>query len=312
MLYGTSALSVMKPFSTEQKTQIVKFYLKHGSAVLTQRQYRSHFKVRKAPTIKTIQRLTEKFLAEGSTDNKNSGKSGRKKTSRSQEAIRKVAEQVGQTPKVSVRRLASRVGLSKSSTHRILKRDLNLSAFKFKVSQKLSSADFEQREEFCKWFLQQCTNSPSFLSCVWWSDEAHFHLNGQVNRQNYRFWAERPPEEVLEAPLHSPKVTVWCALSAQGIIGPFFFENGAGETVNVNSRRYLAVLKLFLRALTARCADTLNQQWLQQDGATAHTSRANLAWLHERLEGRLISRRAAVAWPPHSPDLTPLFTCGGI
>ena len=71
--------SVMKPFSTEQKTQIVKFYLKHGSAVLTQRRYRSHFKVRKAPTIKTIQRLTEKFLAEGSTDNKNSGKSGRKK-----------------------------------------------------------------------------------------------------------------------------------------------------------------------------------------------------------------------------------------
>ena len=115
------------------------------------------------------------------------------------------------------------MGLSKSSTHRILKKDLNLSAFKFKVSQKLSSADFEQREEFCKWFLQQCTNSPSFLSCVWWSDEAHFHLNGQVNRQNYRFWAERPPEEVLEAPLHSPKVTVWCALSAQGIIDPIFF-----------------------------------------------------------------------------------------
>ena len=306
MLCGTSALSVMKPFSTEQKTQIVKFYLKHGSAVLTQRQYRSHFKVREAPTIKTIRRLTEKFLAEGSVDNQNPGRSGRKKTSRSQEAIRKVTEHVTQTPKVSVRRLASRVGLSKSSTHRILKKDLNLTAFKFKVSQKLSAADFEQREEFCKWFLQQCTNSPSFLSCVWWSDEAHFHLNGQVNRQNYRFWAERPPQEVLETPLHSPKVTVWCALSAQGIIGPFFFENGAGETVTVNSRRYLAVLKRFLRALTARCADTLSQQWLQQDGATAHTSRANLAWLHERLEGRLISRRAAVTWPPHSPDLTPL------
>ena len=160
---------------------------------------------------------------------------------------------------MSVRRLASRVGLSKSSTYRILKKDLALSAFKLKVSQKLFAADFEQREQFCKWFLEKCTNNPNFLSCVWWSDEAHFHLNGQVNRQNYRFWAERPPEEVLEAPLHSPKVTVWCALSAQGIIGPFFFENGAGETVTVNSRRYLTMLKRFLRALTARCADTLNQ-----------------------------------------------------
>ena len=72
-------------------------------------------------------------------------------------------------------------------------------------------------------FLQQCTNSPSFLSCAWWSDEAHFHINGQVNRQKNRFWTERPPEEVLEAPLHSPKVTV-CALSAQGIIGILFLK----------------------------------------------------------------------------------------
>ena len=45
MLYDTSALSVMKQFNTEQKTQIVKFYLKHGSAVLTQKQYRSHFMI---------------------------------------------------------------------------------------------------------------------------------------------------------------------------------------------------------------------------------------------------------------------------
>ena len=79
MLYGSSALSIMKPFNTEQKTKIVEFYLKHGSAVLTQRQYRRHFKVREAPTIKTIQRLTEKFLAEGFIRNQNAGNSGRKK-----------------------------------------------------------------------------------------------------------------------------------------------------------------------------------------------------------------------------------------
>ena len=103
--------------------------------------------------------------------------------------------------------------------------------------------------------------------------------------------------------MHSPKVTVWCALSANEIIGPIFIENTAGETVTVNSRRYLGVLKRFLRALNSKCADTLNQQWFQQDGATAHTSRDNLAWLQDRFEGRLISRRAAVSWPPHSPDL---------
>ena len=143
--------------------------------------------------------------------------------------------------------------------------------------------------------------------CVWWSDEAHFHLNGQVNRQNYRFWAERLPEEVLDTPLHTPKVTVWCALSSQGIIGPFFFENGASQTSPSIPGANLPCSNTSCGpARSAKCTDTLNQQWLQQDGATAHTSRANLAWLHERLEGRLISRRAAVTWPPHSPDLTPL------
>lgn len=306
MLLGTSALLVMKQLSKEHRTLIVQFYLKSGSVILTQRRFRNHFKTREAPTPKTIQRLTEKFLAVGSIHNQNTGKSGRKRTSRHQESIRKVAERVSETPKVSVRRLASQVGLSKSSTHRVLKRDLDLTAYKLTVSQKLTADDFGKREAFCRWFLQKCVDSPSFLNGVWWSDEAHFHLNGQVNRQNYRFWGQHPPQEVLEAPLHSPKVTVWCALSAQGIIGPIFLENAAGETVTVNSQRYLAVLKRFYRTLAIKCADTLNEQWLQQHGATAHTSCANLAWLNDRFGGRLISRRSAVNWPAHSPDLTPL------
>ena len=223
MLFGTSALSVMKPFNTEQKTRIVKFYIKHGSAVLTQRQYRRHFKVREAPTIRTIQRLTDKFLAEGSISNQNAGKLVGKNIPQSgghtegRGACRSDTENAGAAPRVSGE------GLSKSSSHRILKKDLALSALKFRVSQKLSAADFEQRQQFCECFLEKCTNNPNSLSCVWWSDVAHFHLNGQGNRQNYRIWAERPSEEALEAPLYSPKVAVWCALSAQGIIATFFF-----------------------------------------------------------------------------------------
>ena len=115
--------------------------------------------------IKTIQRLMERFLAEGPISNQNSGKKWLKQILQSG-GLRKVAEHVGQAPKVSVRRLAIRVELNRSSTYRILKEDLKLSAFKFQACQKLSAADSKQREEFCKWFLQQCNNSPSFLSSV--------------------------------------------------------------------------------------------------------------------------------------------------
>ena len=295
----------MSQLSTVQRTAIVNFYLRTGSIISTQRLFHKHFKGQGTPTNKTIQRLTEKFLAQGSVNNQNTGKSGRKKQSRSVHNVQKVAERVSRTPQVSVRRLASQVGLSAASTWRILKTDLGLSPYKVTVCQELSATDCHHREVFCKWFLEKCAAKPSFLNCVWWSDEAHFHLNGLVNRQNYRFWGKDRPREVIEIPLHSPKVTVWCAVSAQGVIGPFFFEDDAGNTATVNAKRYLAVLKRFLRALNAKCADTFNEQWLQQDGATAHTSTDNLEWLQNHFEGRIISRRTAVSWPPRSPDLTP-------
>ncbi|GFV20315.1 hypothetical protein TNCV_4140781 [Trichonephila clavipes] len=56
-------------------------------------------------------------------------------------------------------------------------------------------------------------------------DEAHFWLNGYVNKQNCRIWSEANPQVYVETPLHPEKLTVWCALWAGGIIGPYFFKN---------------------------------------------------------------------------------------
>ncbi|GFT97920.1 uncharacterized protein TNCV_2168151 [Trichonephila clavipes] len=49
-------------------------------------------------------------------------------------------------------------------------------------------------------------------------DEAHFWLNGYVNKQNCRIWSEANPQVYVETPLHPEKLTVWCALWAGGII----------------------------------------------------------------------------------------------
>ncbi|GFX14154.1 putative transposable element [Trichonephila clavipes] len=49
-------------------------------------------------------------------------------------------------------------------------------------------------------------------------DEAHFWLNGYVNKQNCRIWSESNPQMYVETPLHPEKLTVWCALSAGGIL----------------------------------------------------------------------------------------------
>ncbi|GFY00607.1 DUF4817 domain-containing protein [Trichonephila clavipes] len=69
------------------------------------------------------------------------------------------------------------------------------------------------------------------------SDEAHFWLNGYVNKQNCRIWSEANPQVYVETPLHPEKLTVWCTLWAGGIIGPYFFKNDEGHNVTVNGDR---------------------------------------------------------------------------
>ncbi|GFV50539.1 hypothetical protein TNCV_4289381 [Trichonephila clavipes] len=49
-------------------------------------------------------------------------------------------------------------------------------------------------------------------------DEAHFWLNGYVNKQNCRIWSEANPQVYVETPLHTEKLTIWCALWAGGIL----------------------------------------------------------------------------------------------
>ncbi|GFX40090.1 histone-lysine N-methyltransferase SETMAR [Trichonephila clavipes] len=59
---------------------------------------------------------------------------------------------------------------------------------------------------------------PDFHKRILFSDEAHFWLNGHVNKQNCRIWSEANPQVYVETPLHPEKLTVWCALWAGAVI----------------------------------------------------------------------------------------------
>ncbi|GFU45093.1 uncharacterized protein TNCV_4235671 [Trichonephila clavipes] len=98
-------------------------------------------------------------------------------------------------------------------------------------------------------------------------DEAHFWLNGYVNKQNSRIWSEANPQVYVETPLHPEKLTVWCTLWAGGIIDLYFFKNDEGHNVTVNARAAIDLLK-----------DTFGDH--------------------------LISRFGPVNWSPRSCDLT--------
>jgi len=99
---------------------------------------------------------------------------------------------------------------------------------------------------------------------IWMSDEAHFHVSGFVNKQNFRYWSQANTRALHEKPLHSQKVTVWCAMSTLGIIRPYFFENEAGNAVTVNADRYMEMLQNFFTPQLSRFSVNENMLF-QQD-----------------------------------------------
>jgi hypothetical protein len=78
------------------------------------------------------------------------------------------------------------------------------------------------------------------------NDEDHVHPSGFVNKQNFRYWSSKNPIRFYENPLHSANVTVWCAILSSRIVGPYFFEDGDGRTITVNSQPYVSMFDKFL------------------------------------------------------------------
>ena len=80
------------------------------------------------------------------------------------------------------------------------------------------SGDYAQRVDFA--VRMQVILEENENAIIIMSDEAHFHLNGTVNKQNLRHWAPENPRNIHERPLHSARVTLWCAVAPFGVIGP--------------------------------------------------------------------------------------------
>ncbi|GFU81402.1 tc3a_0 protein [Trichonephila clavipes] len=64
----------------------------------------------------------------------------------------------------------------------------------------------EQRFQIVQFYFEN--NGRDFHKRILFSDEAHFWLNGYVNKQNCRIWSEANPQVYVETPLHPEKLTV--------------------------------------------------------------------------------------------------------
>jgi hypothetical protein len=58
-----------------------------------------------------------------------------------------------------------------------------------------------------------------FAAKLIFSDEATFHLSGEVNRHNVRLWGTANPRALVALERDSPKVNVFCAMQCYKMCG---------------------------------------------------------------------------------------------
>ena len=114
----------MVQFTVEQRAFVVQKYHETKSYVTTQNTFRIRFPDREPPTKRTIWKNVKKYGEHGTSLNRNTGRSGRPRTGRSQENIELVREAVEINPRISSRRNGS--GIPHSTFNNITRNDLHL------------------------------------------------------------------------------------------------------------------------------------------------------------------------------------------
>lgn len=231
----------MVVYTLEERVKIVQFYFeKHGNVAECVRKLRTEMGRKEAPSAPYVRFLLKKLRETGTIIDKPTR--DKPKTVRTTENIAAVAESVRESPGTSVKHRSQQLNISKSSLRRILHKDLGMTPYKVQLVQELKPRDHPLRFHFASWACDQLENDADFGQKIIFSDEAHFHLGGYVNKQNCRIWGTENPHVIMEKPMHPQRVTVWCGFWSGGIIGPFFFENEAGAAVTVNGERYRAMI----------------------------------------------------------------------
>lgn len=197
----------MNRFTKQQRFFIAAWFECFDSTVLVQRKFRAKFgQHAAAPTDKIIRNIHRKAAEDGELDDEQRSRKSRFATS--DQKLDHLRTSVSHEPQKSVRRRSHELQVSKASVQRMLKRDLGLHPYRPRLLQELSDEDRAHRMSFCEEMISILDSDLTFLDQLLFNDEAHFHLSGEVNRHNTRYWASSNPHQLLTLPLHSPRTTV--------------------------------------------------------------------------------------------------------
>lgn len=208
---------------------------------------------------------------------------------------RRILRYFARDPQRSSRQAARRFNVS----HFFVLRQLHsseLHPFHFRPVQDILPRDLEGRRLFCEWFLRN--NETNIL----WTDESTFMRVGMFNVHNEHFWAAENPFLTRRNAFQVRfSLNVWAGMINGTIIGPLFIEG------TLRGENYLNLIRHVVEELLEDVPlQRLGDLHFQHDGAPAHYARRVREYLNEEFPRRWIGRGGPIAWPPRSPDLTPL------
>ena len=191
--------------------------------------------------------------------------SGRPRTARTQAAINKTKRKL-QQKKVSTRKLALELDISRRSAQRILRDDLGCRPYKQLTEPALTEEHKEKRRKFANWIRTNFRKQETLK--ILFSDEKMFDIDGVYNTQNDRIWAVNRNEADEKGGVHQKKkfpqkVMVWLGVCSKGVSPLVIFEKGT-----VDHARYInEVLPVALKYGN----HVFGKDWtFQQDGAKPH------------------------------------------
>lgn len=144
--------------------------------------------------------------------------------------------------------------------------------FPYKIqSHQIIPTSLGQRVDFVNQILIIIENKGFDVDSTCFTDEAHFPLNGLMNKQNLRFQCFKNPHLYEEKPLHSPKVTARVKICTRN---QSIKQSKNNKTLQsflhakkmITSEHYVTILGEFVSTQLA-LQDRQGIDWFMHDGA---------------------------------------------
>ncbi len=99
-----------------------------------------------------------------------------------------------------------------------------------------------------------------------------------IKSQSYCWWSSENPFGIIETPLHSQRIDVWCVLLEECIIGLLFETTITAECYQELIWKFIALLKLDEYYV-----------WFQQDSFWPHISRESMSTLRSKVVANIVA-----------------------